>query len=206
MDLPKYLNVTRDDVLRVIARDFPAHERRHILAVLDQCPDEYWQDARDRVHLAILRLSGGSVEKLQQHVRAVQCDTLDVLRSVEHPFLLQATLGRVAPLSRIEAEQLLERDYRQYIAWLNAEHVDFGNDLRLVCPPSRVKRERGFPGWAGPFVGPLVGIAVAAVAPVDPQNTSRHLGIMVGAILGFLSGLVVWFMDRGLRRKIHPDP
>ena len=54
--------VTREDVSRVIRREFPGNKPELILGILDGYGSEEWQPEKARVQLAILKLSHGDVD------------------------------------------------------------------------------------------------------------------------------------------------
>ncbi len=57
------------------------------------------------------------------------------------------------------------------------------------------KPKGGFPGWAGPIVGPIVG-GVLAYPSLDDGLTSQAIMFPTAVGLGFLAGLIVWYLDR----------
>lgn len=60
-----------------------------------------------------------------------------------------------------------------------------------------VRLNRGFPAWAGPIVGPIVGMLLALPAFLEPDRQgSMLLGLSVGAVLGLIAGLVMWVSNR----------
>jgi len=73
------MTLTRDDVLAAVQNVFHASDPATILAILDQYGTESYERERERVQLAIVELSAGSEEKLQELVRAAKIDYRDIL-------------------------------------------------------------------------------------------------------------------------------
>ena len=72
----------------------------------------------ERVHLAVLKLSGGDIEKLERHVEVARTDFRDVVSPAEYP--RQDRLGSPkGPLSRIRWRIASWLDAREYAAWLS---------------------------------------------------------------------------------------
>ena len=69
----------------------------------------------ERVRLAVLKLSGGDLERLRANVRAAKGDYRDVLAWAEYPGQIHANSWR---LPEPEREQLRQADLAQYAAWL----------------------------------------------------------------------------------------
>ena len=109
--------VSRDDVLRVIRREFPAEVFAAVLALLDRYGAEPWERERDRVQLAVLKLASGSVGEVERRVAAARRDYRDALAQAEYPESLTSVLLPEPPSGgdRREAD---ERDREQYRLWL----------------------------------------------------------------------------------------
>jgi hypothetical protein len=116
-------NVNRDDVLRLIRREFQPHERDLVLGILDGYGAEEWQrrGGTDRVLLAILKLSDGDVNRLRELKRTASIDFRDVLAPAEYPGFWAIGFVGVAKLSCEEKKRLIEDDWKQYQDWLNRE-------------------------------------------------------------------------------------
>jgi hypothetical protein len=77
----------REDVLATVRRHFPEAEVPAVMEMLDRYGTQANEPERDRVHLAILKLSEGQRSKLQHYVDAAKCDHRDVLHWSEGPGL-----------------------------------------------------------------------------------------------------------------------
>ena len=71
--------MTREQVLQAVAQHFPAEQRAPVLDLLDQYGTERHHRERERVHLAIVRLSRGDIDALRKLVGHAQRDYRDVL-------------------------------------------------------------------------------------------------------------------------------
>jgi len=113
--------VNRRDVLRIVRRDFPVAKQRQVLDLLDGYGKRQGDAEPHRVHLAILKLSGGSIDKLRKNVELARGDYRDVLAPAEYPKFWELGFVGVEDLTPKERRQLQEDDWRQYQAWLEAK-------------------------------------------------------------------------------------
>ena len=105
-------NVSRVDVERIVARDFPTEDPRTILALLDEFRSDD-QNGRARVQLAVLKLADGSIDMLLHEIQEANLDFRDVLSPAEYP---------TYSWDEEDEEKLRERirsDWEQYQEWLN---------------------------------------------------------------------------------------
>ena len=104
---------TRELVRFIIRREFPTEDANGVLKILDR----YCGHERDRVHLAVLKLSQGIKAELLQWIDTANRDYRDVLSPAEYPHYLEHSFEalRKNPALRKKIE---EEDQRQYIAWL----------------------------------------------------------------------------------------
>ena len=107
--------VKQADVLRIIDRDFPVRVRKKVLSILN----EYKEKEVARVHLAILKLSAGQMEKLPELVRTACGDYRDVLSPAEYPEFDKIGFVGVDDLTTKQRNDLIKRDWDQYQAWLS---------------------------------------------------------------------------------------
>lgn len=75
---------TREDVVAAVRTAFPDNEDS-ALAELDRYGNKPYENERERVQLAILRLAAGDAAKLAKFVAAAKTDYRDVLMWVERP-------------------------------------------------------------------------------------------------------------------------
>ena len=108
---------TRADVERIVRRDFPADREAEILALLNEYGTPDWHREPDRVHLAILKLSAGSIEHLRYQVEIAKSDYRDVLGPAEYPGYMKR-MFRIDSLSSDEQQRIIDADWKQYQDWL----------------------------------------------------------------------------------------
>ena len=109
-------NVDRQDVLRIVRRDFSAADQEQALAVLEKyrgTPEPF------RVHMAALKLSGGNLDKLREAIDAANVDFRDVLAPAEYPKFWELGFVGIEELTASQQRQLKEDDWRQYQTWLS---------------------------------------------------------------------------------------
>ena len=76
---------SREDVLASVRASFPRERRTRVLELLDAYGLAAHERERERVQLAILKLSEGNEEKLRDLVDVAQRDYRDVLFWAEYP-------------------------------------------------------------------------------------------------------------------------
>ena len=76
---------TRDEVVAVVQKTFPESACARALELLDTYGVESYERERERVQLAILKLSEGNEEKLREFVAIAKRDYRDVLFWADNP-------------------------------------------------------------------------------------------------------------------------
>ena len=76
---------TRDEVVAVVQKTFPESAHSRVLELLDTYGIESYERERERVQLAILKLSAGNEEKLREFIAVAKRDYRDVLFWAEYP-------------------------------------------------------------------------------------------------------------------------
>ena len=76
---------SRDEVVATVQRIFCEDSCPRVLELLDSYGVEWYERERERVQLAILKLSEGSEEKLHEFVAVAKRDHRDVLLWAEYP-------------------------------------------------------------------------------------------------------------------------
>jgi len=76
---------SRDEVVAVVQKTFPETSCARVLELLDTYGVESYERERERVQLAILKLSEGNEEKLHEFVAVAKRDNRDVLFWAENP-------------------------------------------------------------------------------------------------------------------------
>ena len=78
------MSAARDDVLAAIRASFPESRWLHVESLLSAYGIEPHERERERVQLAILKISKGDEQKLQDHVATAKNDYRDVLFWADH--------------------------------------------------------------------------------------------------------------------------
>lgn len=113
-------DVTENDVIRIIQREFPTEQFKKAMSVLSEYGTEDWQRGVNRVRLAVLKLAGGDLQALRREIDIAKSDYRDVLASAEYPVYMK----KVPPSGKLdedELERIIRADWEQYISWLNRE-------------------------------------------------------------------------------------
>ncbi len=76
---------SREEVVAVVQKTFPESAHTRVLELLDTYGVESYERERERVQLAILKLSEGNEEKLREFVAVAKRDYRDVLFWAENP-------------------------------------------------------------------------------------------------------------------------
>jgi hypothetical protein len=79
------MTVSRAEVEQLAKAQFPELQLALVLSILDEYGMESHEQERDRVQMAILRLSAGDEGKLLHNVAAAKQDYRDVLMWAEEP-------------------------------------------------------------------------------------------------------------------------
>jgi len=76
---------SRDEVVAAVQATFPMSSWARVLELLDNYGVESYERERERVQVAILKLSAGSEEKVREYVAVAKRDYRDVLFWAEYP-------------------------------------------------------------------------------------------------------------------------
>jgi hypothetical protein len=112
------MSPSRSQVIRKIKRYWPEMDPDDILRILDRYGEEAWEGDRERVHLAILKVSEGEFERLEGLIRAAKADFRDVIAWAEYPKELKTGFVGMKALTPEEARAVREEDRGQYKKWL----------------------------------------------------------------------------------------
>jgi len=109
------IDYNRDLVIAKAKQCFPNEDQEKIMGILDL----YHGPEKERVQIAILKLSGGDLEDLRTEVETAKRDYRDVLAYAEFPEEMnQWALSDKEEVSEEEEKRMRERDRQQYIDWL----------------------------------------------------------------------------------------
>lgn len=110
------LEPSRELVQRLTRRLFSGVPEATVLEVLDQYGAKSYERERDRVQIAILKLSGGDLKRLAEMVALAKADYRDALAAAEYPLEFRAS-GRFEPPAA-ELDRIRQEDRRRYLDWL----------------------------------------------------------------------------------------
>lgn len=113
-------DVSRQDLLRVIRRDYPNGDENLILDALDGYCEASSEGGRARVQLAIIKLAGRHLDKLPSLVELALTDSRDVISAAEYPRYSEAAGASVAKPMTEELKRIIGEDWLQYQSWLSA--------------------------------------------------------------------------------------
>jgi hypothetical protein len=77
--------LSRDEIVAVVQQTFSERAHARVLELLDTYGVESYEHERERVQLAILKLSEGNEEKLREFAAIAKRDYRDVLFWAEYP-------------------------------------------------------------------------------------------------------------------------
>lgn len=105
-------------VLRKIKKYWPDQDPEEILKILQRSSMDKYEKESHRVQLAIIKLSEGDLEKLEEYLDLAKKDYRDVLTFAEYPEEMRMGFIGMQDLSEEEAQALRQRDREQYLSWL----------------------------------------------------------------------------------------
>jgi hypothetical protein len=112
--------VTREDVVRVVAREFPPDQISQVLSILSSYGTESYHREVDRVHLDILKLASGKIDRIVRETENACCDYRDTMVSAEYPNYGRK-MFKLDKLSPEERNRIIDADRDQYESWLHRE-------------------------------------------------------------------------------------
>ncbi len=113
------MTTSRDLVLTKIKETFPQENPEDVLAVLDLYGVESHERERERVQLAILKLSNGSVDELLFNIEAAKQDYRDILAYAVYPQEMRRSADEMQKMKTGESQSIRENDRKQYQEWLD---------------------------------------------------------------------------------------
>jgi hypothetical protein len=121
--------VTADDVMMVVRRDFAEEKFGIVMAVLNEYGVEKWECEKPRVQLAALKLSNGDLEALNKHINLAKQDYRDVLAAAEYPEYSTTGMFHVRELPAQAQRRIIDSDWKQCETWLRSSTTQ-GNEAR----------------------------------------------------------------------------
>ena len=106
--------VTQEDVERVLQRDFSAEHWREIREMIQKVRVR----EKDRVMLACMKVAAGDVQKLKRNLNEAAGYYREIVGEAEYPFYVKK-IFRIDKLNEKEKADIVEKDKKQYLDWLN---------------------------------------------------------------------------------------
>ena len=110
--------IESEDINRIVRRDFPESQVDVVAETLCEYGAEKWHREGNRVKAAILRLANGKLDALRTAVEVAKREYRDVLVAAEYPEYGRRTNSSAHTLEGTERDQVIDRDWDQYKAWL----------------------------------------------------------------------------------------
>jgi len=110
--------VSREDVVRIVAREFPPDQIPQVLSALSAYGTESYHREVDRVHLDILKIANGKLDRIIQETENACCDYRDTMVSAEYPNYGRK-MFKLDKLSPEERNGIIDSDKDQYESWLH---------------------------------------------------------------------------------------
>ena len=115
--------VNRQDVERVIEREFVSEKRSEVCQLLGFYGRESFHREVDRVHIDVLKLADGDIEKLKREIEGACCDYRDTMLAAEYPNYAKK-MFRIDKLPNDERKKIIDADREQYETWLHTTKPD----------------------------------------------------------------------------------
>lgn len=108
--------VSKEDIRRIVNREFADSERKTAFSILEEYGSNEWHREPIRVRIAALKLSNGDIELLRQIIDTAKNDYRDTIAPAEYPGYLKLNF---AELAENKSRRIIEADWKQYQEWLS---------------------------------------------------------------------------------------
>jgi hypothetical protein len=105
-------------VVEKAKRCFPNEDLQKIIAFLDEYGTEPYERERERVQIAILKLSGENIDHLHVQVAMAKKDYRDILAFAEYPEEMSNSTRKISDQETVN--NIRKRDRQQYLHWLES--------------------------------------------------------------------------------------
>lgn len=109
------VRITPEMVVARVRALFAPADQDAVLAVLDECTRG---EPSPRVQMSVLKLAGGSVDRVLAHAAEARSDFRDTLSWAEYPRQSRLGVAEWLQLSEAERERIGREDRDEYLAWL----------------------------------------------------------------------------------------
>ena len=112
------IEYNRDLVIGKVRQCFPNEVLEEIMSILDLYGSELYEKERERIQIAIIKVSEGNLDKLRESVKAAKLDFRDVLAWAEYPEEMSQYTWNIHDKEALNT--IRNRDRRQYLEWLES--------------------------------------------------------------------------------------
>jgi hypothetical protein len=117
--IDSFPNPTREQVIELTGLLF-SNNTQSVMDLLDQYGVESFEQQKERVQLAVLKLANGNFSKFAETLSTAKFDFRDVLLLAESPSCVSLGAFKwAAQLSEIQLAETAESDLTQYLTWLD---------------------------------------------------------------------------------------
>lgn len=106
--------VNQQDVERVLQRDFPSEQCQELREMMQRVEVR----EANRVVLACMKSADGDVEKLKRNLNDATGYWREIISEAEYPHYSKK-MFRIDKLTEKEQADIIEKDKKQYLEWLN---------------------------------------------------------------------------------------
>ena len=108
--------ITRNDVERVIKRDFASNQFEEVLNILNRFDKP--ENLHPRIQLDILKLADKDISKLKVYLEQALRDYRDIITLAEYPEYGKQW-REISSLSQDQIDKIIASDWDQYNNWLS---------------------------------------------------------------------------------------
>jgi len=112
--------ISRKDIMRIVARDYPARKQEEVLEILRQYDGDS-EKGKFRVWASLMKISEGEIEQLRENVERAKSDFRDILAYAEYPEYSDKVGFDDENFTKTELKDIIKADWKQYQNWLKAK-------------------------------------------------------------------------------------
>lgn len=111
------MEYTRELVIKKTKQIFPEHPYDYVMQSLELYGQMEHETNKERVQLAILKLTQTNKDNFCKHIVHAKIDYRDILAAAESPHYLNVDYSKT---TEPERKALIEKDLQEYNTWLNS--------------------------------------------------------------------------------------
>lgn len=118
-NIPSHVpQVDRDDVIRIVCREFVPEDQQCVIRILDQYGTETWHPEQNRVQISALKVCNRDILRLRECIEEARSDFRGIVARAEYPEFWTVGLSDIKNMSLRQVLKLVENDWDQYQSWL----------------------------------------------------------------------------------------